>query len=675
MMADLRDVLRRLIAEPAFSTIAIVTLALGIGANTAIFSLIKTVLIRPLPYVSPDRVVVIWNTREVDSTTWLSPQEVFSYGNDASTLERVAAIFETEANLTGGQEPERIRAAGVTVNLFETLAVPPMLGRALAESDGKAGATDVVVLGHGLWKRRFGADTNIVGQSIQIDGVPRTVVGVMPESFRLPLDYRQDKPTEAWIPFVIDPAGLGEWGNRSLIAVGRLRPGVSAESATSELAVIADRWIRAGYIVDQGDFRLSRSAVPVQDFVTGSVRTPLLILLGTVGFVLLIAVANVANLLLARADVRSRDIAIRSALGAGRGRLVRQLLAESVLLGLAGSILGLGFAYAGIRTAAILQPSTLPRVEAVQLDAGVLAFTAALGIIAGLVFGLAPAIQLSRPNLASVLHDGGRSGTASRARRAVRKAIVVFQMALSVVLVLGAGLLTRSLIELNRVDVGFDASNVLTAQIQLPARDYAQPAPVIAFYRTLAERLEQVPGVRSAGAIRILPLTRTIGTWSITLESRPFSPAENPNGNFQWVTPGYFSAMGLKLVRGRFPANADREDAPMVVVINETMAARYWPGEDALGKRFHLGTRNQPWLTIVGIVGSVRHNAIVEEPRAETVPAARAGESRDRRHPARDGDRREDGIRSAWNGGCDPPYDLAASIRTCRSRRFRRWSR
>jgi putative ABC transport system permease protein len=616
MITDIRDVLRRLGAEPTFSAIAIITLALGIGANTAIFSLIKTVLIRPLPYGDPERVVVIWNTREADSTTWLSNPEVSSYGNDATTLERMAGIYETEANLTGGQEPERVRAAFVTTNLFETLAVGPMLGRTFTAADAE-GAASAVVLGHGLWTRRFGGDPNVVGQSIQMNGVAHTVVGVMPESFRLPLDYRKDKPTEAWTPFAIDPANPGPWGDRSLIGVGRLRRGATAASATSELAVIAGRWISAGYVRDQGDFRFARSAVPVQEFVTGSVRTPLLILLGTVGFVLLIAVANVANLLLARADVRGRDIAIRSALGARRGRLVRQLLAESVLLGLAGSALGLVFAYAGMRTLSILRPSSLPRIEGVQLDATVLAFTTVLGIVAGLVFGLAPAIHLSRPDLTSILHDGGRGGTASRSRRAVRKALVVAQMALSVVLVLGAGLLTRSLIELNRVDVGFDAANVITAQIQLPARDYAQPGPVINFYRNLVERLEQLPGVRSAGAIRILPLTRTIGDWSITLESRPFSADENPNGDFQWVTPRYFEAMGLRLVRGRFPTNADREDAPMVVVVNETMAARYWPGEDAIGKRFHLGTKDQPWLTIVGIVANVRHNAIVEEPRAE----------------------------------------------------------
>jgi putative ABC transport system permease protein len=617
MVADLRHVLRRLGAEPGFSAIAIITLALGIGANTAIFSLIKAVLIRPLPYGDPERVIVIWNTREADSMTWLSDQEVFSYGNDARSLERLSGIYETEVNLTGGQEPERIRLANVSTNLFDTLAVRPMLGRTFTATDGQGGGAHVVVLAHGLWTRRFGADPDIVGQPIHINGNPYTVVGVMPESFRLPLDYRKDRPTDALTPFALDPATLGGWGDRSLIGVGRMRPGVTPESVTSELAVIAGRWIAAGYVADQGDFRFSRSAVPVQQFVTGRVRTPLLILLGTVGFVLLIAVANVANLLLARADVRGRDIAIRSALGARRGRLVRQLLAESLLLGVAGSALGLVFAYAGVRTASILQASSLPRAEGVHLDGTVLAFTAFLGVVAGLVFGLLPAIQLSRPDLTSVLHDGGRAGTPSRARRAMRKGLVVAQMALSVVLVLGAGLLTRTLIELNRVDVGFDAANVLTAQIQLPGRDYQKPEAVITFYRTLAERLEQIPGVRSAGAIRILPLTRTIGDWSITLEGRPYSPAENPNGDFQWATPGYFTAMGLRLVRGRFPTDADREDAPMAVVINETMAARYWPGEDALGKRFHLGTKDQPWLTIVGIVGNVRHNAIVEEPRAE----------------------------------------------------------
>jgi predicted permease len=265
----------------------------------------------------------------------------------------------------------------------------------------------------------------------------------------------------------------------------------------------------------------------------------------------------------------------------------------------------------------ILQPSALPRVQDVRLDTGALVFTAAIGIVSGLLFGLAPALQLSRPDLADMLHDGGRANTTGTSRRALRKGLVVTQLTLSVILVAGAVLLTRSLIQLNRLDTGFDPSGVLTAQLQLPVRDYPRPETVVAFYRALTDRLQQIPGVEHAGAVRILPLTRTIGDWSITIEGRPFSARENPNGDFQVVTPGYFRAMGIRLIRGRLLEPEDREDSAMVVVINETMAERYWPGEDAIDKKFHLGTANQPWLTIVGIVGNVRHNAILEEPRAE----------------------------------------------------------
>ena len=617
MTDDLRLAIRRLIADRAFSAVAIATLGLGIGANTAIFSLIKTVLLHPLPYGDVDRVVLIWNSREEGATTWLSNQEIAAYRRDVSSFERVSAYTRIESNLTGGEEPERIRAAAVTPDLFDTLAVAPFNGRTFTPADGHPGTSDVVVIGHGLWVRRFGAAADVLGQTIQMNGIARTIVGVMPSSFRLPLDYHSDTPTEAWIPLVIDSADLGQWGNRSLIGIARVRAGVDPQTATTEMAVAGERWVRAGYVVDQGDGRFARSAVPVQEFVTGRVRTPLLILLGTVGFVLLIAVANVANLLLARAGARSRDIAIRAALGAGRGRLVRQILVESLLIGIGGSIVALGVAFAAIQILSTVEASSMPRGAEVRLDAVVLAFTALLGLITGIVFGLVPALNLSRPQMTAVLHDGGRGSTAGRMRQTMRKGLVIGQLALSVVLVLGAGLLARSLIELYRIDLGFDPANVLTAQIQLPARDYPQPDAVVRFYERVTERLARIPGVQSAGAIRILPLTGTIGDWSITLESRPFAAAENPNGDFQAVTPGYFPAMRLRLIEGRLITDADRGDATMVVVVNQTMAARYWPGEDAVGKRFHMGTENQPWLRVVGIVGNVRHNAVVEEERAE----------------------------------------------------------
>jgi putative ABC transport system permease protein len=345
----------------------------------------------------------------------------------------------------------------------------------------------------------------------------------------------------------------------------------------------------------------------------------LLILFGAVGVVLLIACANVINLLLARAETRRREVAVRAALGASRRDIVRQLLSESVLLSALGGLAGLALARAAIQVLITLRPAGLPRVEEAGLDAAALAFTGGLAIMTGLLFGLAPALQLTRQGISANLNDGGRGGPPGQVRLTVRRSLVILQLAFSVVLVVGAGLLVRSLVELNRIDLGFEPRGVLTAQLQLPTADYPNAQGVVDFYRQLTERLEDVPGVSAAGAARVLPLARTIGDWSITIEGRPYVRGQNPNGDFQAVTPGYFRAMGTTLVRGRFLTAADREDSMPVVVVNETMAARIWPGEDAIGKRFQMGGPGStlPFMTIVGIVRTSRHNAVVEEPRAE----------------------------------------------------------
>jgi putative ABC transport system permease protein len=611
---DIRHAVSRLFRDRGFAVITIVTLALGIGANTAVFSLVRAVLLRPLPYGESNRVVMVWGPDRAE-TTWLSLQEVVGYGRESKTLAAMSGYQELDANLTGGQEPERVRAAAVTPNLFAVLGVPAAIGRVVSADD-----TDAVVLSHGLWQRRFGGDAKIVGRAIQVNGAARTVVGVMPASFRLPGDYLAQRPTEAWVPQAVNPSNLGAWGNRSFTGVGRLRDDVSPLAVEGEFAAIADGWVKAGFVRSQPDGSLgglARRALPVQDFITGESRGALWILLGSVVFVLLIACANVANLQLARADVRRREVAVRAALGAARGDIVRQLLTESVLLATAGAVAGLGVAWAALQIVIAMRPANLPRIEEAGLDGSVLALTAVLAVATGLLFGLLPALQLSRPDVTTILKDGGRSGTAGRSRQIARRGLVVLQMASSVVLALAAGLLIRSLVELNRIDLGFNAANVLTAQLQVPATDYRQPADVVRFYRQLDERIMQLPGVRAAGAVRVLPLSRPIGDWSIKIEGRPYVPAENPNGDFQAVTPGYFEAMRLGLARGRFLTAADREDTTPVAVINETMAARYWPGEDAIGRQFMMGTDDKPWLTIVGIVNAVRHNAVIEEPRAE----------------------------------------------------------
>ena len=616
---DLRHALRLLLKSPGFASAAIATLALGIGANTAIFSLVRTVILTPLPYANAERLVMIWNMTTPADSTWLSAPEVVGYRDEAQSLEQLGGYIQADANLTGGDQPERVRAAAVSGELFDTLGVPPALGRTLGPADSEPGAPDTVVLSYALWQRRFGGVDSIIGQRIQVNGRAREVVGVMPRRFQMPLDYRGSRATELWIGAVIDRTNLGQWGNRSFLAVARLRPGVSAQSATNDLALIGERWVHAKFFdLPQGE-RLNRSAVPLQDFVTGSVRRALFILMGAVGFVLLIACANVVNLLLARADARRRELAVRGALGAGRADIVRQLLVESLLLATLSAAAGVLLAHGALQVLKTLRPAGLPRVEDVTIDPAALTFTAALAVACGLFFGLLPALQITRQDLARVLNESGRGGAPGRTRLAVRRSLVVLQLAFSVMLVIGAGLLLRSLIELHRIDLGFDDQDVLTAQVQLPPTDYAEGAQVVDFYRQVTERLEQLPGVTAAGGVRLLPLARSIGDWSITPEGREIAPGENPNGDFQFATPGYLRAMGLSLLDGRWFSAGDREGAPLVAVVNDTMAARYWPGESAIGKRFKMGgvDSTRPMMTIVGIVKTSRHNAVVEDARAE----------------------------------------------------------
>jgi putative ABC transport system permease protein len=615
-LSDLRHSLRRLLRAPGFAVVAILTLALGIGANTAIFSIVKAVVLAPLPYRDAERVAMLWGSLDAGETTWLSAPEILSYDRDTDIFESVSAYTGTFANLTGGEEPERVIGASVTPNLFHTLGVSALLGRTFSPADSAANLTGEVILGHGLWQRRFGGDPGIVGRSIQVNGSARTVVAVMPPSFELPLDVAGERPSELWTSLNLhDPAYEG-WGNRGLMAIVRLRADATTDRAAAQMRVVEERWVQEGHLDNRRG--LERRPVLVKDLVLGDVRAALWLLLGAVGVILLIACANVANLTLARSDERHREIAVRAAIGASRARIVRQLLTESVLVGAVGGIVGIAMAYAGTRLLVALRPAGIPRVEAVTIDLPVLAFSLLLALITGVVFGLAPALELSRPDLNRGLKDGGRAGTAGSGRQRFRDLLVVAQMALSVVLLIGAMLLTRSFLELRRIDLGFRPDSVLSARVALPQLAYPDGQSITAFHRTLRQRLARAPGVVSVGATRLLPLTGTIGDWSITLENRPRAPGENPNGDWQVVTPGYFETMGMRRIRGRFITEDDHETAPIVAVINETMAHRYWPTEDAIGKRFRLGTDpSRPWITIAGIVGQVRHNAITEVPRAE----------------------------------------------------------
>jgi predicted permease len=607
---DLRYALRSLVQRPGVSSIIVLTLALGIGGTSAILSVVNTVLLKPLPYGEVERVVMVWSRWKGWDKTLVSEAELLDYRERSETLSAIAAWAEGSVNLTGRAEPERVRAARVTANLFSVLGVDALVGRTFVDEEDSPGRDQVAILGHSLWRRQFSGDPGIVGQAVPIDGRPRTVVGVMPAGFRLPLDYQAEGPTEIWVPLVIQRAGPDR-GGHYLYAAARLRAGVTAERANADLKAITTRLTEEGLY--HHEMRFEAFAIPMTEEVLGGVRPALLVLLAAVGFLLLIACANVANLFLARSEARQREIAVRSALGAGRARIVRQLLVESLVLALFAGAVGAAIAFGGTRMLAGLQLSQVPRLGEIALDGRVLLATLVISLWTGLVFGLAPAIQASRPGMVSSLREGLGSTAGPSAQR-FRSLMVAGEMALTVLLLLVATLLLRSFWALSRIDPGFQPSHVHTLRLSLPEAAYPDPGDVIRLYQQLGERVGAIPGVERAGLIRLLPLTGTIGDWGIDVEGRAESPGENFKADWQVATPGYFEAMGMTLLRGRFLEEKDRSDAPLVAVVNRAMADRYWPGEDVVGKRFRLGGAQaaRPWVEIMGLVGDSRHNAIDE---------------------------------------------------------------
>jgi predicted permease len=613
LAADLRWSVRRLRSHAGFTATAVLTLALGIGASAAIFGLVRGVLLRPLPYSAPDRLVLFWQrSADLADDTWFSLREVVEYRKAAPSLAEVGAFTTAAVNLAEG-EPERVRSAIVTPNFFTTLGVSAELGRTFGPGDAETLA-DRVVLSHALWQRQFGGASDVVGRAMRVGGRPVVVMGVMPASFRMPLDYREERPTELFRLLVTEPRDLESWGDRSYYIVGRLQPGGTIASVEREMRRAHQVWLKE--VAELRDDQLdSRIPFPLGRLLFGGVGKALLMLLGAVGLLLLVACANVAHLLLARGDARRREIATQAALGAGRMRLVRQLLVESGLLAFAGAAAGVALAYGTVAAVLARAPVNAIRMRSVSIDAGVLVFAVGIALAATLLAGLLPALRLSRTGAVDAVARARGEGAAVRS--GTRRLLVAGEMALSLVLMLGASLLARSYAELRRVDLGFDPSQALAVRVDLAPADYPSAADVARAHRDLVTRVAALPGVRAAGSVRILPLTGTIGDWSITIEHQERKPGENPNGDWQVVTPGYFEAMGVRMVRGRALAHQDDENGIPVAVVNETMAARYWPGQDAIGKRFHLGTMDQPWVEIVGVSRDVHHNAVVEHNRAE----------------------------------------------------------
>ncbi|MGH8636937.1 MAG: ABC transporter permease [Burkholderiales bacterium] len=609
ILHDLGFGMRALRRSPAFAAVAVLTLALGIGANAAIFSVVNAVLLRPLPWQAPDRTVMIWSRWNAFDKTWVASGEVVDYRRRSQTMTEIAAWGEGQVNLTGDGDPERVGAASVTANLFPALGAAPMIGRTFTSTEDVPNGPQLVVLGHSLWSRRYAADPAIVGRAIQINGQPHEVVGIMPPGFVLPTDFRNAEPSELWVPQRMDPAST-DHGSHGLYSVAKLKPGASVQQAADELHAIAQAMTREGLYPVQMQF--DAFAVSLTDEVLGSVQRAIWLLLGAVAFLLLIACANVANLLLARAEGRQREIAVRTALGASAARVVRQLLTESFVLTMVATLVGLALAYVGVRFVAWWNPASVPRVAGVSVDLKVLGFTAFVAIVTSVAFSLAPAMRALRVDLTDSLKDGAQGASSGAGRQRLRNALVVAEMALAVVLLVGAGLMLRSLWSLQRVELGFDPARVLTMRVSLPNASYETAKEVVSFYARLTERVRAVPGVRTAGAARALPLGSTIGDFGLRIDGYTPPPGTGAKGDWQIVTDGYVEAMGERLVRGRSLTASDSSETMLVALVNEEMARRYWTGRDAIGGRFKIGggRAERPWVTVVGIVADVRHNGI-----------------------------------------------------------------
>jgi putative ABC transport system permease protein len=608
---DLRFGARALARNPAFAAIAILTLALGIGANAAIFSVVNAVLLRPLPWNEPDRPVKICSKRTAFDKTWGATGDVVDYRRRAQTLAEVAAWGENQVNLTGDGDPERVSAAAVTANLFSTLGVAPLAGRTFTATEDVPNGPSLVVLSHSLWTRRYASAPDIVGRTVQINGRAYEVTGVMPADFVLPTDYQNPEPTQLWLPLQMDPASM-DHGSHGLFAAARLVAGATVAQAADELHNIARAMTDEGLYPRPMQF--DTVVLSLTDEVVGSVRRAIWLLFGAVAFLLLIACANVANLLLARAESRQREIAVRTALGASGLRVLRQLLTESVVLTSVAALVGLALAFAGVRFVAWWHPASVPRVAGVTLDLEVLLFTTAVAIVTSIAFSLAPALRALRVDLTESLKDGAQGASSGGARQRFRSALVVVEMALAVVLLVGAGLMLRSLWSLQRVPLGFDPARVLTMRLSLPNASYQTPEQVVDFYQRLLDNVRGLPGVASAGAVRALPLGSTIGDFGLRIEGYTPPPGTGAKGDWQIATPGYLESIGERIVRGRPITSDDKADTMLVGLINEELARLYWNGRDPIGGRFRIGGggANRPWVTVVGIVGNVRHNGITE---------------------------------------------------------------
>jgi putative ABC transport system permease protein len=594
-----------LLKRPGFTLVAVITLALGIGANTTIFSFVNGILLRSLPYPQPERLVLLDENalKRGITSMGVSFPNFLDWREQNRVFEDIAAYDTSSLALTGGGgEPEQLQGAEISQGLFEILHVSPLMGRTFTAEEDRPKHDTVVILSHGLWQRRFGGDSAIIGQSIMLNMRPFTVIAVMPPDFRFP------EVAEYWVPLALDTQ-MYTRNDHGLEAVARLKDGVSIERARAEMSDLAERIEQQNPVTNEG---LGVSVTGMHQALAGDYRQALVILLSVVGCVLLVACANVANLMLVRATTRQKEIAIRAALGARRWRIVRQLLTESLLLGAAGGALGLLMAVWGLDLLLAAIPIKLPFWMKFGLDLRVLGFTFGVSLLTGLCFGILPALQASRTNLNETLKEGGRSA-AGTGRQRSRSLFVVAEIALSLVLLVGAGLMMRSFLRLQHVNPGLNPAGVMTMRINLPRIKYAEEARRSDYYRQLMERLRSLPGVEAVGAVSTLPLSGNNWGRSLTVEGFPvLSVGQAPLIQHNVITPGYFRTLGIPLLEGRDFTDADVQNGPKIAIIDERIAREYWPNESAIGKRIRFGPPedNEPWHTIVGVVGAVRHERL-----------------------------------------------------------------
>ena len=613
---DVRYALRMFAKNPAFAGIAIVALALGIGANTAIFSVVDAILLRPLPYKNPQQLVMIWeNAAHLGfPKNTPSPANFLDWRKQSTVFEGMAACGEQSFNLTGVGEPERLDGRRVSANLFDVLGVNAIVGRTFVPQEDQPG-TKVAILNEGLWKRRFGGDAGVIGQAITLNGETYTVVGVVRSTIKLPSDGKWRD--QVWVPLAFSSEEAASRGNHFLEVIARMRHGATLAQAQAEMQTIMARLAKEYPVYNM---RIGAVVRPLHDEIVGDIKPALLILLGAVVFVLLIACANVANLLLARAAVRQKEIGLRLALGADRARLTKQLLVESVLLSLLAGIAGLGLAYAGLNVLTRFVPPEVMQVDTIAINGKVLVFTLLVAIVTGLIFGLAPATQTSHLDLNDTLKESGRdSGSGGRGKR-LRSTLVVAEVAVSFILLIGAGLLINSFMHLRNLDPGFRADHLLTATVDLSEVKYPDTPRRVAFFDEVLRRIRALPGVQSAAAAGNLPFVYHGDSMNMAVEGIPDPPADQwPDVIYRMVGPGYFSTMEIPLVRGRDYNDQDTLDTTPGVIISEMTAKHYWPNQDPIGKRLKPGesTSDRPWRTVIGVVKDVRQNDFIAPPKMQ----------------------------------------------------------